>query len=144
MKRDEDAWQDDFPIREEVEDARGCVRVFQITCHELALGFTLRAVEEDKDEGGYVFGAFSETSPYLALGKLRTKLRRELSVRYVTRASGEIRLLHERMKGRIEYNETRGIHLVVDGLPLDPDDLERILGSHEGWEFDLAITDALD
>jgi len=64
-------WQRDFPMREEVEDYAGRQRVFVITCHEGGLGFTVRATEEGREGTGYEFAAYSETSPYSALGRVR-------------------------------------------------------------------------
>lgn len=142
--QDGGAWQDDFPIRQEVEDGCGKLRVFTISCHEGEFGFTVRAVEEGRQEGGYEFGAHSATSPYSALGRVRSKMRRGLATRYLGSASGRFDILHDRMRGRIDWSETRGIHVVVDGVPLDMDDVARIFSSFEGWEFELTIVDALD
>jgi hypothetical protein len=71
VKRDSQGWEGDFPMWEEVEDYAGKARVFVITCHEAGLGFTVRAVEEGRRGAGYEFAAYSETSPYSALGRLR-------------------------------------------------------------------------
>jgi hypothetical protein len=66
-------WQRDFPIREEFEDFLGEMRVFIINCHEGAFGYTVRAREEKPKDEGYEFAAYSETTPYSALGHLREK-----------------------------------------------------------------------
>jgi hypothetical protein len=34
--------------------------------------------------------------------------------------------------------------VVVDGVPLDIDDLARLLAAREGWGFELRITDPLE
>ena len=85
-----------------------------INCHEGCLGFTVRAEEEGRRSAGYQFAAYSETSPYSALG---------LSTRHVTGSPGAYRMPHDRLSGRI----------TSDGK-----------GSHEGWGFDLQIVDALE
>ena len=40
MRKVDDGWASDFPIREEVEDYAGRMRAFVINCHEGGLGFT--------------------------------------------------------------------------------------------------------
>jgi hypothetical protein len=67
-------WQRDFPMRGEVEDYAGRTRPFVITCHKGDLGFTVRASEEGRGNTGYEFAAYSETSPYSALGRVREKM----------------------------------------------------------------------
>ena len=138
-------WQDDFPMREEVEDFSGKKRVFTIRCHQGPLGFTLRAVEEHpKDEEGYEFGAYSETSPFSALGRLRDKMRRGLSCRHIAGRAGNFHMLHDRIRGHITTDSQKGVSLVVDGVRLSLSDIARILESHEGWNFELRISDSLE
>ncbi len=62
-----------FPLEEQVEDFSGKLRTFVIDCHEGPLGFTLRAHEKGSEGVGYEFGAYSETSPYNALYRVRQK-----------------------------------------------------------------------
>ncbi len=139
-----DRWETDFPIREEVEDFSGNMRTFVITCNMHGIGFTVRAEEEGKEGMGYGFAAFSETSPYSALGRVRKKMSLALASRHVTGSSGDRRLLHDRLRGRIASDGSGGVILIVDGLPLDIDNLATVLGTHEGWEFELQIVDALE
>ena len=47
MKNDNQDWNSDFPIEEEVEDHASRTRRFLITCHEGPLGFTVRAEEQE-------------------------------------------------------------------------------------------------
>ncbi|MBZ5638867.1 MAG: hypothetical protein LAO51_08950 [Acidobacteriia bacterium] len=144
MKGTKVNWRSDFPIREQVEDFAGRERTFVITCHEGGLGFTVRAEEEGGQGFGYEFAAYSETSPYSALGRVRQKMHRGLATRHITGSPGGHTLLHDRLTGRITSDGQRGVVLVVDGTPLDIDDLASILGSHEGRCFDLRILDALE
>ena len=143
MKNRNHDWRADFPIEEDVEDFRGQLRRFVITCEERGLGFTVRTRERDVEEG-YEFAAYSETSPYSALGRVREKMRRALATRHITGAPGNVRMLHDRIAGRITSDGAGGVLLVVDGVPLSLSDLESILASHEGWAFELRITDALE
>lgn len=144
MKKDRQGWYVDFPMREEVEDYAGKARAFVITCHETGLGFTVRAVEEGRGGAGCEFAAYSETSPYSALGRLRQKMYRGLATRHLTGSSGGYHMLHDRLSGRITSDGEGGVVLVVDGVPLGIDDLASILGSHEGWSFEMSIVDALE
>jgi hypothetical protein len=136
-------WKTDFPIHEQVEDFSGRQRSFVIDCHEGALGYTVRASEEASDGLGYEFGAYSETSPYSALGRVREKLSRCLATRHITASNGMRQMLHDRLKGRITSDGKGRVLLVVDGVPLDIEDMVSFLRSREGWEFELCIIDAL-
>jgi hypothetical protein len=132
----------DFPIRDSVEDALGRERSFLITSHPVGLGYTLRASEEGKDGLGYEFSSFSETSPYNALFSLRDKMHRSLATRHITRSGTRYQMLHDTLRGRITWSQEDGLALIVDGIPLDLDDLREILETHEGWQFRLEIADA--
>ena len=144
MKNGDDGWASDFPIREQVEDYAGRMRSFVVNCHEGGLGFTVRAEEEGCDGAGYEFAAYSETSPYIALGRVRQKMRRGLAIRHVTGSPGDYRMLHDRLSGRITSDGKGGLLLIVDGIALALEDLASILGSHEGWGFELQIVDGLE
>ena len=144
MRSGEQGWQADVPMHEEAEDYAGRMRSFVIDCHEGGLGFTVRAVEEGHEGMGYEFAAFSETSPYSALGRVRQKMRRGLATRHVTGSPGDYRMLHDQLSGRIGWHPQGGVVLVVDGLTLEIEDLGEILRSHEGWGFELKIVDALE
>lgn len=145
MNSSDQDWNADFPMEEEVEDHAGNTRTFVITCHEGALGFTIRAVEKDVQGTGYEFAAYSETSPYSALGRLRQKMHRGLALRHITRSrNNEFRMLHDKLSGRITSDHERGVVLIVDGIPLSIDEFASILASHEGWNFEMTITDSLE
>lgn len=144
MNKGKQGWDADFPMREEVEDYAGTARAFVITCHETGLGFTVRAEEEETRGTGYEFAAYSETSPYSALGRLRQKMYRGLAMRHITGSRGGYRMLHDRVSGRITSDGEGGVVLVVDGIPLGINDLASILASHEGWGFEMQIVDALE
>ena len=144
MKRDGHDWRGDFPLRDEVEDFSGKTRTFVITCHEGALGFTVRAQDEGAEGTGYEFGAYSETSPYAALGRVRQKMHRALATRHITKSNQGYQMLHDELSGRITWDSKEGVVLVVDGIPLDIENLASILASHEGWCFEMKIVDALE
>jgi hypothetical protein len=144
VKKGTQRWEVDFPLREEVEDCAGRRRSFVVTCHEGGLGFTVRATEEEGQGSAYEFAAYSETSPYSALGRVREKLHRGLATRHITGSPGGYRMLHDKLSGRITSDLAGGPLLVVDGVPLAVDDLASILKSSEGCSFELRITDALE
>jgi len=144
VRNGDKGWDADFPMREEVEDYAGRTRSFVINCHEGGLGFTVRAEEDGRHGFGYRFAAYSETSPYSALGRVRQKMHRGLATRHVTGSPGAYRMLHDRLSGRITSDGKGGVVLIIDGIALDIDDLASILGSHEGWSFELQIVDALE
>jgi hypothetical protein len=136
-------WQDDFPIRDEVEDFAGTKRSFLISCFEGPLGYTVRAREEGVEHpGGYEFAAYSETTPYDALGRVRDKMQRDLATRHLSTSSGGRQMLHRELRGRIT-SDGSGVVLVVDGIPLDANELASLLSTFEGWAFELRIEDAL-
>jgi len=137
-------WSDDFPLTDEVEDYSGRTRTFIIDCHEVPLGFTVHAQEEGKDGLGYEFAAYSETSPYAALGRVRRKMHRALATRHITRLDNGYSMLHDEVRGRITWDQETGVALIVDGIRLSLEDLGSILSSHEGWSFELKIVDSLE
>jgi hypothetical protein len=118
LRKDELNWRRDFPIRDKVEDYAGRERAFVITCHEGGLGFTVRATEEGRKGTGSEFAAYSETSPYSALGRVRDKMRRGLATRHLTGSPGDYQMTHDQLRGRISSDRETGVFLVVDGTPL--------------------------
>ena len=144
MKKATQGWEVDFPMRETVEDFSGKEKTFVITCHETGLGFTVRAKEKGGQGTGYEFAAYSETSPYSALGRLRQKMYRGLATRHITGSPGRYRMSHDKLRGRITTDGQGGVALIVDGVPLGLDDLSSILASREGWGFEIQIVDALE
>jgi len=140
MGSDHPGWEKDFPRREEFEDFSGKMRTFIVDCHEGPWGYTIRAREENPKGEGYEFAVYSETSPYSALGRLRHKARRSMAIRHLS--SGH-NMLHDKLRGRLASDGHGGVVLVVDGLAITIDKLTRLLSTHEGWEFELRIKDAL-
>ena len=144
MKRNKQNWKDEFPIEEEIEDYAGGMRQFLISCREGPLGYTLCAQEQGTEGPGYEFAAFSEISPHSALFQLRKKMDRGLATRHITRTDHGYSMMHDKLTGRIISHANGGAAIVVDGIPLSMDALAHILISHEGWSFDLTITDSLE
>jgi hypothetical protein len=141
MGSDHSDWKSDFPLREEFEDFSGRMRTFVIDCYEGPLGYTVRASEQNPKGEGYEFAAYSEASPYSALGRLRQKAQRSMATRHLSSGRG---MLHDKLRGRITSDGHGGVLLIVDGVAVDMDRLAGFLSTHEGWEFELSITDALE
>lgn len=119
--------------------------VSRIACprHQGPLGYTVRASEAGKHGLGFEFASYSETSPYAALGRVRSKMARGLARRHLSSAKGPAEMLHDSIDGRISSRDGEVV-VVVDGVPLDIDDLARFLAVREGWGFELRITDSLE
>ncbi len=137
-------WEADFPMREEMEDHAGRTRSFIIECYEAGFGFTVRAREQTTRQPGYEFAAYSETSPYNALGRLRQKMYRGIATRHLTGQPGAYHMLHDTLRGHITSDGHGGAVLVVDGLAVGMENLASMLVTHEGWGFELRIVDALE
>lgn len=138
-------WQSEFPIEDTYTKADGRTVEFSISAAETPTGFSLEARETAESRGerlGYMFRAFSPTSPWVALGELRQKLRRHLSTRYVRRDHMGLHLTHDRLEAVVDYSEDEGgVVLQVDGDALRIDELWTILSAHEGFEVTLEIKD---
>ena len=102
------------------------------------------ATEVTDDDFGYRFEGFSPSNPYLALGEV-ARIRAGLATRYLSAGEPEPRLSHDLLRGHIGWDRTADSPvLVVDGRPLSMIDLERILGTYEGWRVELRIVDATE
>lgn len=53
-------------------------------------------------------------------------------------------MLRDTLRGRITSDDKGDVILVVDGLAVEMDQLTRFLSTHEGWEFEFKIRDALE
>jgi len=133
-----------FPLRDEIEDFAGKQRRFLITCYSTPVGYTVRAEEEGTDGCGYEFRSYSETTPSAALGRVREKMRRALATRHITAGPGGYEMTHDMVRGRITWDSEQDVGLVVDGILLNLEQFGSILGSHEGWGFELRLVDPLE
>lgn len=127
---------DSFPESEVFVDCCGQQREFMLALLDNGLGYFLRATERVSGNGGYSFAAYSESDPYMALGRLRHTIRKGLATRYLAEGESPPSLTHEVAVGHI----TNG-GIVVDGRRLSFDELATILSAYEGWQFNLKIVD---
>jgi len=128
-----------FPKKEECVDFAGRTRTFNIQLNEVPWGYILQANEDVEGDDGYRFRVFSPVDPSYALGLLRTKIAKMLSVRHLFGQEGRLSLTHDRLRGRIAADG-----VVVDGTFLTFDQLAELLQAHEGFQFDLKIVDSTD
>lgn len=129
----------DFPSSEEFTDFAGRTRKFTLEQYPVPLGYGVCASEDMEGDDGYVFQAFSVVDPFQALGDLRKRIRKLLSVRHLMEEQGRLSLTHDRMRGRISDGG-----VVVDGVFLTFDQLAELLQTYEGFHFDLKIVDSSD
>jgi hypothetical protein len=127
---------DVFPIREAFVDCGGQTREFVIDFSRSDDRRFLTAVEVSDSDGRYRFEAMSESDPYLAVGRLRQKIQRELSTRYLRSHGERLHLSHEMMKGRITYGG-----VAVDGRFVSFDEFVDLFQTYEGFHFSLEIRD---
>ena len=87
-------------------------------------------------------------SALVLLGRLIEKMRRALSLKYLTDDKGKPQIAdHRVLRGRIEWDEAcdgRVPLLVIDGREIGWDEFGRMLMSFEGWQFKLHIADQSD
>lgn len=126
--------------------ARGvAARLDMVICSDLLRkvpvpsGFGVCASEDVEGDDGYVFRASSPADPFHALGELRARIRKLLSVRHLIERKGRLSLTHDRLRGRVSSGG-----VVVDGVFLSFDQLAELIQTYEGFQFDLTILDSSD
>jgi len=129
----------DFPSSEEFTDFAGRPRRSTLEQYPVPLGYGVCASEDVEGDDGYVFRPFSAADHFHALGDLRERIRKLLSVRHLVEQDGRLSLTHDRLRGRIEYGG-----VVVDGIFITFDRLGELLQTYEGFQFDLKIIDSSD
>lgn len=126
-----------FPTEDGFLDFEGRKRTFRYTVLEIGSGYSVKAIERKED--GYAFSAFSEATPFAALGQLRTKIRKRLSTRYLHDEDGHLQLYHDEAKGQILYGG-----VVIDGQFITFDEFVSMLQTYEGFLLELNIRDLSD
>jgi len=129
-----------FPLVEEYRDCAGVRRVFKIESEQTDLGWMLTATEQNDRPHGYSFKEFSTASPAEALGPLRHKIKAGLAIRYLDLSSKKLALTHDLLRGSIAFDpETERVGVLVDGTFVSMKELEELLNSYEGWEFEMSL-----
>ena len=131
--------EDGFPRSETFTDCCGRNRQFTIELRTTPGGHFLTAKEAGKPPGGYEFGAYAEADPYIALGRLRDKLRKGLSTRYLIIQNGRRLPSHNVLKGHVSYGG-----FVIDGEFVPFDEFVAMVQTFEGHQFSLQLADPFD
>jgi hypothetical protein len=131
--------QGEFPKTDQFTDFAGRTRTFTLEQYPLPLGYGVCASEDVEGDDGYVLRAFSTVDPFQALGDLRKRIRKLLSVRHLVEQHGRLSPTHDRLRGRVAYGG-----VVVDGVFLTFDQFTELIQSYEGFQFDLKIVDSSD
>lgn len=133
--------ESDFPLYDTYTDCAGQERRFMITTFPVSLGFALQAQEEGSDGYGFYFREFDTTSPYLALGRIRGRIRQALCTRHIEqRQSGNFQMTHDTARGRISYGSGE-VAFIIDGQFLTLAQFGKMVETYEGFEFSITISD---
>ncbi|WP_200375389.1 DUF7686 domain-containing protein [Thiocystis violacea] len=136
MRTDVDAMlEESFPKQERYIDCAGQIRIFELYVDRIITpGYLLAAREITEGDCCYKFRVFAEVDPFAGFGRLRAKIRRGLSRRYLIRDHDRISMSHDDLSGTIS---SQGI--VVDGQIISWDEFQELLLTHEGFRIELHI-----
>lgn len=87
---------------------------------------------------GYFFREFDATSPYLALGRIRGRIRKALSTRYLEKTPAGLHFSHSLVEGRVGYCDGE-MGVVIDGKFISMEAFTKMLETYEGFEFRFEI-----
>jgi hypothetical protein len=135
----DDPIDEDFPLTETFTDCCGGTRSFEVHLTTTDGGYFLRATETGDGSGDYQFAAHHASSPWVALGSLRQRIREGLATRYLVKEEGSRQLGHERAVGHISYD-----CVVIDGEEISFEEFASLLQTYEGWAFEIRIADPFD
>jgi hypothetical protein len=131
---------ENFPREEKYVDCSGMERLFEITLKPIIVdGYLVHAREITNDKYGYEFSIYSSASPFEALGRLRHKIRRGLSRKYLSKHQEQITFSHDEAVGEID-----GDGIIIDGRLVNWHELESILISFSGFQIKLQISEGDD
>jgi hypothetical protein len=124
-----------FPHTEDFIDCCGQTRTFIITVRALPYSFVVEAEEVTESLYGYRFSVVSESDPFIGQGKLRRKIRRAISRRFLVHRCGEVCIANGELEGTVSNDG-----LVVDGQLLSWEELKRELCVHEGFPIRIQLS----
>lgn len=125
-----------LPRIEEYIDCCGQTIKFQLYLERsFDPGFLLVAQEVTDNEYGYCFRVFAEANPFDGLGRLRMKIRRGISKKYLIRKGESTYLSHDELSGLIT-----NFGLVVDGELLSWKALRDLLLIKQGCQIDMKLS----
>lgn len=133
-----------------VSDCDGIAHLFHFRARLLGNLLSLEAFElHDDVPSGYqlqLIGAPDEEL-FAMVGRMVEKIRRALAVKHITTGSYGLEIVDYCVKGRIEPDDLNdGFQpvIIIDGRPVQWDELGRMLMGFEGWQIKLELFDPSD
>lgn len=128
----------EFPTEEEFTDYLGVSRKFILSYNHIEpLNMYAVYAKEDvsNSDDGYCFSSLKSNIPS-ALGDLRRKIRRRLSIRYLSNMPDKNQFRFDEVVGHIGYGG-----VIVDGIFIPFEDFCNEIQTYEGFLFELKIKD---
>jgi hypothetical protein len=127
----------EFPFEEKFLDYEGNKRTFKFSIHDVFVGKCITA----KDLNSlYEFSiCTTDKDPAWAIGNLRSKIKKQLSIRYLHNLNDTYNFSHDEAKGKISSGG-----VVIDGKFISFDELSSMLQVYEGFSFELTIKESSD
>lgn len=123
-------------------DFAGRSRHFTTRLEETPGGLCAEAVEKGKEDGYRFKVVVAAGATGRALWDLREKMHRLLNTRHLEKDEGNRtwRMTHDVLRGRISWGGDHvGPKFVVDGRPLNWEEVGRLMDVYQGFEFELRI-----
>ena len=136
------------PIR--ISDCAGETHQFHFQTRLLGNIVALDAFElREGIPAGYQFQMVGDPKDDLfgLLGRMIGKIRRMLSIKYITDDENGLHIADQTVQGRIEWDDSEVDYMprvVVDGQEISWEEFGRMLVTFEGWQFKLEIRDPSD
>ena len=113
------------------------------TLRKQAETLDLAAIDPQILQRRHYFREFDPNSPFLALGRLRGRIRHALATHHLEeRPPGEFRPLHDTLRGRVSYSSAEHeVAFVIDGKFLTLAQFAKMVVSYVGWQFRLDFLD---
>jgi len=132
-----------------VQDLDGVMHSFVFTTHLMGDRIAIEAHEEGAQDG-YEFSVVedAEQDLFVTFGKLFERIRTELSRKHIEPEGTGYRIVGgDTLRGQItddlESADDRPL-LIIDGKPVNWDELARIIAPYKGFRFKLEIFDSSD
>lgn len=133
-----------------VSDCDGIPHLFHFRVRLLGNLLSLEAFElHDGLPSGYQLQLIGDPHEELfaMVARLIEKIRRALAVKHITTGNYGLEIVDQCVRGRIEpddLNDDSQPVIVIDGCPVQWDELGRMLMSFEGWQIRLELFDPSD
>jgi len=128
----------EFPKDDTFIDCEGKKRLFEYSVNEAPIGGYIVEAKENIEDG-YLFDNYAASNPYEVLGKLRGRIKKELSIRYLQKENENLSFSHDEAKGRISSGG-----IVIDGCFIPFEKFCEMIQTYEGFLIELNIKDSDD